>query len=135
MAKARNDSQTETEVKHAGTPFAYTVLKKVRVPTLKLDDEGEVFVRILEAITTKQSPVKGEDGVMRLKDIDIIRVENLATKEVCDMVGGAALVSTLKDYEGGNGAYIGKCFRIAKHRPAAGKRFKNYEVDEISVPD
>lgn len=134
MAKAKTE-QTETEVKHAETPFAYKVLRKVRVGTLKIADEGEVFVRVLEPISTKATPTKGEDGIMRMKDIDILRVVDLTDGQTKDIVAGAALGSTLRDFDGGNGKYVGCCFRIAKHKAREGKRFKDYEVDQIEDPE
>lgn len=136
MTKSKSSTEnTETEIKHAGTPFAFKVIKKVRVGTLKIKDEGEVFIRALEAIAQKQSPVKGDDEVMRMKEIDILRVTDLTTNEVKDMVVGAALKSALLDFGGGNGKYIGNCFRIAKHKAREGKRFKDYEVDQIEDPE
>lgn len=135
MAKAKNTTETETETKHAGTPFAYKVVKRVRVGTLKVEDGGEVFVRILSAIETKASPVKGDDGVMRMKDIDVVRVTDLTDGVEKEMVVAVVLSKTLKDFDGGNGKYVGLCFRIQKQPKVEGKRFKNYEVDQIEDPE
>jgi len=128
-------AETETEIRHPGTNFSYKVVKKVRVPTLKIDEDGEYFVKCLEGIQTKSTPSKGEDGVVRMKEIDTLRIVDLTTGAVQDVVVGAALKSTLLDFNGGNGQYIGCCFRIVKRKAAAGKRFKNYEVDQIEVPN
>lgn len=132
MAKAR--TETETETKHAGTPFAFKVVRQIKVPTLKIEEGKDYFVHVTQPIETRQTRVQDPITKMDvLKDIDIIRCVNLETGEVVEMVGSAAVSSTLKDYDGGNAKYVGKSFRLRKGANAPGKRYKLWQIDEIEA--
>jgi hypothetical protein len=133
MAKAKSEMKSETVTRNAGTK--YKVIEHVRVPTIKIPENTPMALRILQAIQTKQTKVKGEDGVERLKDIDTVRVMDHDTGELGEIVVGAALGNILRDYGGGNGAYVGLDFLIEKGATQEGKRYKAYTVSRIEVEE
>ena len=111
----------------------YEVVEDVRVPNYRLPQDKPCALRILTPITSKQKKIKGEDGVERIGTIVTARVLDHATGETGEMVIGAALVSILKDYNGGNGAYVGCDFLVTKCKAPEGKRYKEYKVSRITV--
>jgi len=125
----------------AGTKFARVGF--VSLNTLKLADNGSVFVRCLEPmaikLTTQKEKQKDAQGVEREveveKELTIIRVQDLQDKTPKQMVLGVVLGKELSAYKGGNQAYVGLCFEITKRPAAEGKRAKRYEIFEIADPD
>lgn len=134
MAKSKANQPTVTAeavipVTPEGSPFKRKVA--VMMPTLKIKEGETVYVQITQPIITKQTAVKDDDGEMKLKDISVMNVCNLETGELMQMVPGKALEQNLKDYKGGNQAYVGLSFEITKHKAAEGKRWKPYTLFEI----
>ena len=138
MGKSKNQTETNDSapVVVPATPQGSLFKRKsaVMVPTLKLVEDKPVYVQITQPIQVKQSLVKGDDGVDRMKDISIASIVNLETGELMSFVVGKALEQNLKDYQGGNNKYVGLSFEITKHSSAPGKRWKAYSLFEID-PD
>jgi hypothetical protein len=117
--------------------FAYEVSRKVVVPQLKMQDDIAIFVRFDGRIVTEAKVGKG--GVPKLDEdgnpssISTARVVDLRTGTVCGIVAGVGLVSALRQAYSEEG-YVGRCFRICKRAAIRGKRFKEYEIDEIKEP-
>jgi hypothetical protein len=113
----------------------FKIEKRIVVPTMKVELNTAIFVRFEQPIEArkKMEEEKQPDGTMKAveKTIEIARVTNLETGEICEIVAGTVLMSELAEaYE--QGGYVGKSFRILK-KDVAGKRYKAYELDEISV--
>jgi hypothetical protein len=118
-------------------------LAPVTVPTLKLPDGESVFVRItqpmLDKVTQEEVAVVNIDGTkgtnVTEKTIRVLSVVDLTDNKPKQLVAGAILASNLRDYKGGNMAYLGKCFEIYKGSVKPGGRAKLYEVYEIADPE
>ena len=111
----------------------FTVKEQVKVPTLKVKEDQQIVIRCLQPISVRSAEVKGDDGVMRMKEIEILRVMDHEDGQTKDMVVGASLSKSLKDYKGGNCAYVGLDFALVKRKAAEGKRFKDWEVSQVEV--
>lgn len=113
----------------------YKVERRIIVPTMKVEVGKEIFIRFEQPIELreKMEEEKQADGTMKAvkKEIEIARVTNLETGELCEIVAGTVLMSELSEGYPNNG-YVQKCFRIVK-KDVPGKRYKAYELDEISV--
>lgn len=116
----------------AGAPkeFKYTVARRVVVPTMKVETNVAYFVRFESVIEKRLKMEEGKDGKMEEKTIEIARVTNLETGEICEIVAGTVLMSELTEGYPEHG-YVGHCFRILK-KDVPGKRYKAYELDEIT---
>jgi hypothetical protein len=118
----------------AKVELKYEIARRVVVPTMKVGNEP-IFVKIVQAIEKrlKMEDEKQADGTVKPveKTIEIARVVNLETGELVEIVVGTVLLSEL---DGGypDASYVDKCFRIKKS-DVAGKRYKTYELDEITV--
>ncbi len=108
----------------------YSIAKRIVVPTMKVEVDTPIFVRFEQAIEARKK-IEEVEGKSVEKMIEIARVTNLETGEICEIVAGTVLMSELAEAYAENG-YIGKCFRICK-KNVAGKRYKAYELDEITV--
>lgn len=142
MAKNKNQTQNQSDVKteaivipprQGSSPFKR--IASVTLPTLKVEEGKPVFVMITDAIVSKQTVGKDDEGKPVLKMIDVMPIVNLETGELMTMVPGKALGQNLKDYKGGNGAYIGLCFELTKHPKPEGKRWKPWSIFEIQKPE
>ena len=138
MGKSKN--QTETVVVPGANPVPATpagqLFKRkaaVNLPVLKLEEGKPVFVHVTGPIIEKMAPVKGEDGVERMKTILLCPVVELETGEIMQIVTGVNLAQTLRDYKGGNQAYVGLSFEITKLKSAPGKKWKPYSVFEVEA--
>lgn len=138
MVKNKNTTTTqETAPAPRVVPGANPNFKRVAsvtLPTLKTEDDVPVFIMITSPMVDKMTPKKGEDGEMRMGKITTMNVVNLETGECMCMVPGKALEQNLKDYKGGNQAYVGLCFEVCKHKQAAGKSWKAWSIHEIEKP-
>lgn len=136
MAKSKNPETTKPAepVKYDDDDgMEYSIVGHVRTPTLKVVDGQSVVVKILQPIETKNTMSKDDKGNPIAKEIDVLRVCHLRTGEVMELVAGVALKSALLEYKGGNNAYVGLCYRLKKLPPLAGKRHKQWEIQEIAV--
>ncbi len=119
-------------------PAKFTRLGSVSSAQLKLEDDIPVYVKITNTVDVQAKKKRGvvqtdpEDGNSPLT-IDILKVVNLETGQVMQMVSGKALTQRLREYKGGNDAYVGLCFEITKKSKPKGssQRWKDYEVFEI----
>lgn len=134
MAK-KNETATNTET---AAPVAFKRLAPVTLPILKHPENTSIFVQVDSAIVTDP---KTKGGVPMLDEegnpatISTVRVVDMETGELMNYVVGAMLKSELQRYRGGNNAYVGLCFEIAKKAAAPGKRSKGYEIFEIENPN
>lgn len=117
----------------------FTVKRKVTVPTMKIKENDEIFVRILGKIEEKPSldkngaqKVDPETGV--LQTINVARVEDLTNKEISEIVLGLVPAKNLRAAYPDH-AYEGLCFRLLKKAAKEGKRAKEWEIDEIEDPE
>lgn len=141
MAKA--DSKPETTVKHAGTMFAFKVIKKIRVPTLKTEEGQTLYIRAISAIEERVAEDQDDNGLPTTKTVHVLRVGHLQLKddgsgvieEEKDLVVPSILLATLNEFEGGNKKYVGVCFAITKGKNQPGKRYKLWSVDQIADPN
>lgn len=115
----------------------------VTLPTLKVENEQTVYIRVLHPILEKRSEdqveitnpdgTKGKATVEKI--VNVATVQNLQDGEQYHMVLGAILATQLKDYKGGNSQYVGMCFEVTKLPPRPGKRAKDYSIHQIEDPD
>lgn len=135
MAKAKNtETVTDTAVSDAPAPVAFKRKGVVTVPVLKIEEGKSYFVHIRDAIKTKTvSEIDPKTGLSSDKEINIIPVVDLEDGEIKEIVGGAILVSELKDYKGGNSQYMGLSFEIMKNPAKPGKRAKQWTIYEIET--
>lgn len=129
---AKPPAKPQTSITNPGTPFRR--LAPVKVPTLQLLDDDPVYVKITGPIKDTDKNELDEKGNPTTKTIRLIPVVDLQTGELSEIVAGTALVQNLRDYKGGNFAYVGLCFEIIKHKRAEGKKWKAYSIFEIEAP-
>lgn len=119
----------------AGSAVKFKIARRIVVPTMKVEMDTEIFVRFEQPIEKrlKMEEEKQPDGSLKSveKTIEIGRVTNLETGEICEIVAGTVLLSELGEAYP-NAEYVGKCFRILKKK-VPGKRYNAYELDEIEV--
>ena len=133
-SKNKSKSATDTFIKGG----EYKRLCAVTVPTLKTLEDVPIHVKITRPVEIK--PKLDKNGAQSVDDdgralsIDILHCVNLDTGEMVQVVAGKGLTMNLREYDGGNDAYVGRCFEITKHASPAGKRWKPYSVYEIEAP-
>jgi hypothetical protein len=135
--KPSNDTQdaNPAPIQRIGENPLFKRIGAVTLPTLKTVDGKPEFIMVTGAIEEKMTQGKDEDGKPVLKKISVMPIVNLQTGELMGMVPGKALVQNLKDYKGGNGAYIGLCFEVTKFAKAEGKTWKAWSIHEIAKPE
>lgn len=111
----------------------YQVRGQATIPTFKIADGETIGVQIDGEIQMKAKTKKGE-AVLDPEtgeplNIAIVKVVNIDTGEVGQIVAGVVLQRALLEYPGG---YVGKCFAITKHVAPAGQRAKPWSVFEIA---
>lgn len=138
MAKNKNTAPASTDAaapaSRVGENPAFKRIASVTLPTLKTQDGKPVYIKVLAAMVEKQTPKKNEDGTTRMGVITTMNVVNLETGELCCLVPGKALEQNLRDYKGGNQAYVGLCFEVCKYAKAEGKSWKAWSIHEIEAP-
>ncbi len=121
----------KNDVKAAvGTALKFKLARRIVVPTMKVELDTEIFIRFEQKIEARKK-IEEENGQQVEKTIEIARVTNLETGEICEIVAGTVLMSELSEAYPEHG-YVNKCFRILK-KNVPGKRYKAYELDEIEV--
>lgn len=133
MAKPKT---TEIETTQEAAPAVPTFTRKavVTVPVLKIEEGVSYYVHIRDAIQTKiVSEMDPKTGLSSDKELNLLPVVDLTTGEIKQIVAGAALVGELKDYKGGNSAYMGLSFEIIKNPAKPGKRAKQWTIYEIEA--
>lgn len=131
---AKNDNAAVAPAVSAGG-LKFDVKRRIVVPTMKVELNKAIFIRFEQAIEArkKMEDEKQADGSMKPveKTIEIARVTNLETGEIVEFVAGTVLMSELSQAYP-EWAYVNKSFRILK-KDVPGKRYKDYELDEIEV--
>lgn len=125
-APAQDNSKDKTPAT-AAAPFKPKILKRVTLPTMKLQPVN--YVKFLSAIVAKPKQEKDENGKLVEKTIDIAHAVNLETGEEVHFVVGDVLKKELTSAYPKD-AYVGKAFMVEK-RDVPGKRYKNYFIAEI----
>lgn len=143
MAKANSEAVKSEEVVVTGLPPKFKRVGAVTVPTLKVEEgdtvhfyvRGEFQEKATKNKETVRDPITGVETIV-YKDVilDILPIVNLETSEIMQLVGGTVLVKELKNYNGGNKAYVGKSFEVLKKSAKPGSRAKLYEIYEIETP-
>jgi hypothetical protein len=137
MAKSKTESEsvviTEGVSTIPKTPTGQLFKRRaaVNLPVLKLDVDKPVFVHVTGEIVCKKTEQKADDGSVSLKDIFLVPVVNMETGELMQFVAGSNVLSTLREYKGGNNNYVGLAFEITKLPKAPGKKWHPYSVFEV----
>lgn len=110
----------------------YQVKGQATLPTFKIEEGQTIGLMLDGEIQLKPKTVKGE-AVLDPQtgeplNIAIVKVVNVDTGEVGQIVAGVVLQRALTEYPGG---YVGKSFAITKHAAPAGQRAKPWTVLEI----
>ena len=122
MAKAK------TQKAVPGGKYART--RSVTLPTLRLEEEIAVYVKITGAMHVSQVQQKPDkDGKVK-EPATVAPVVNVETGEVAQIIVGAALKGILSDTYPKD-SYVELSFEITKHGKAPGKRYNTYSVFEI----
>lgn len=112
----------------------YVVKGAATLPTFKIEEGVTVGLMILGEMVAKQKMKKGEaildPETGEAMVINIIKVVNIESDEVGQIVAGVVLARALSEYPGG---YVGKTFAITKHAAPAGQRAKPWSVFEIDA--
>ncbi len=145
MAKAKPSKALEAKQKAMPSKPSKTIsggkftrIRMVSGSQLKTRDNEPVYVKITNAIDVQaklnkdKTPKLNEEGDPAT--INILKVVDLETGELATMVAGAALCDRLRTFDGGNEAYVGRCFEIVKKAAAPPARWKDYEIFEIDAP-
>lgn len=114
----------------------FKVLKNVTLPTLSLKENEVAFVRFEEPIFVgkKVEPKPGSTEKQK-EPPHLVNVTDLETGELKTLILNTVLKSTI-DEQYPQGAYVRKCFRIAKLPKKAGKDYHGFQIQEVSVePD
>lgn len=136
MAKSKPSKSSkptdEVDVCDDVTLDGFALGEPVTIPTFKVPENEPKYFRIDSPIDTKKKTKRGqteldEDGNERT--IATVRVVDLETGELGQIVAGAVLVSSLSAYKGGD--YVGRSFRFVKRPAKEGSRAKLWEVREI----
>lgn len=125
MAKRKKAAK---KVELVGGKFTRT--RSVTLPTLRLAEEGTVYVKItgpMTQSTVQQKPDK--DGKVK-EPATVAPVVNVETGELTQIIVGAALKGILGETYPKDG-YVDRSFEITKHGKAPGKRYNTYSVFEI----
>jgi hypothetical protein len=138
MAKKAIESKVKPAPAHQalGVAQQYKKLKAVTMPTLKIEDDQEYYIKILSPITqsTKLVQVSGagkKTAADQMEPPKVITIINLDSGEEMQMVCNAVLVSELNSAYP-NDKYIGKCFCISKYA-IEGKRYKGMTITEVAA--
>ena len=133
MAKDKKTTETASAapIQRKGENPAFKRVGAVTLPTLKTVDGVPAYIMVTGEIVEKMTQGKNDDGEIVAKKIRIMPVVNLETGELMTIVPGKALEQNLKDYKGGNKAYIGLCFEVTKYAKAEGKTWKAWSIHEI----
>ena len=131
MATSKNRA-SETATPNPST-FVPKIIKVVTVPLLKLRAGMTVHVKI-EAPMEKGKVQKNEPDK---EPATLLRVTNLETGELCQIIVGAALHGIFDD-EYPEASYVGRGFQIVigeqkDSKAGGGKRYNQYTVNEIEV--
>lgn len=110
----------------------YQVKGHATLPTFKVKESAPIVVQfdgdiIAKEKRDKNGPVLDDKGNPAI--IHVVKVVNVETGEVGQIVCGAVLVRALKEYPGG---YVGKTFALTKHPGETGKA-KQWSVVEVSL--
>ncbi len=111
--------------------FTPKIIRQVTVPLLKFAVDVPLFIRS-EGKIYKGKEIKGTKGGVKMEPADLMRVVNLETGEIAEVIVGALFKDTLTE-EYPDHAYVGKCFSIVQKK-IEGKRYKGYVISEIEAP-
>ena len=112
-------------------PKNVKVVKAVTRPTLTLEQNTPVYVRILKGIYVGKE-IKGSEKKADAKPADIADIINLETGKEQQLVVGAVVKSNFEECYPKE-SYVGKSFMITKLDKKEGKRYFNYEISEIQA--
>jgi len=125
--KVQYDETTKTNQTHVA--FKPKILRRVTLPQFKVVELN--YYKFDSAIVEKLKIEKDDKGVMVEKTVAVAHVTDLVTGEQGQIVVGSVLRGVLAENYA-NDSYVDKAFAIRKN-DVAGKRYKNYLVDEIEA--
>lgn len=113
-----------------GTLPKFSTSRKLTYELLKKKDFETCYVKITSEIFTGKA-IAGVPGQQKMEPARLCRVVDLTTGEEKEMICNKVLESALtENYEGSS--YVGLCFSIRQY-PITGRRYKGYELTEITV--
>lgn len=121
MSKSKN-------IKAVDNRKVFKRVKAVTLPTRKMNVDEPAYLTINSIKITKSQNIDKTTG--EKLDLPVAQCIDLESGELCEVVLGAALISTLVEtytLEGVNG----KSFEITKINKKAGKEYYSYTVFEI----
>ena len=126
MAKAKAKAPA------APTGGRFTRTRSVTLPTLRIEEETPVYVKVTGPMTVSQVQQK-PDGDGKVKEpATVMPVVNIDSGEVAQIIVGAALKGILNETYPKE-SYVDLSFEICKHGKAPGKRYNTYSVFEIEA--
>ena len=115
-------------------PSKLKVVKRVTLPTLKLQPNAAVYVKITDPMFEgKKNNSKDDDD--NKKAPMIFNVIDLTDGEPKQMVAGTVVQKEiLENYE--KNSYVGKCFEIIKgqQKGSNDRKYYTYQISEIEDP-
>ncbi len=107
------------------TKFKPKVIKQVTMPTMKVEADAPVYVRITDPA------VKPDKGLPK-----VLSVVNLENKEKVQLTAGSIVVKKIIEAYP-NVRYVGLCFAISKSKKGSGtgRGYFTYDISQIEDPE
>ena len=119
---------TKKEVTTISAPGARRTLT---VPVLKMEDEREFRIKILDAFRESKAQNLAE-GKRQMDPATVCTVENLDDGKRYTLILNKVLHGVITEAFTGT-SYVGQSFWFVRHAKAKGKRYHTFSVDVISV--
>lgn len=103
--------------------------RTLTVPVLKLEDEKEYQVTILDKFRTSQAQSLAE-GKRQMDPATVCTVENLDDGKRYTLILNKVLLGVITEAFPGE-AYVGESFAFTRHAKAKGKRYHTFSVDVL----
>lgn len=114
-------------------PFSLAVKTKLTKAVIKFEKDVPVYVKIVGAMHAGKQ-IKGTGDKQSMEPATLCDVVNLESGEEMQLIVSTLVKSILDDNYPGD-TYVGKGFQITKHNKREGKRYFDYSVDEVSLPE
>ena len=109
----------------------YTIQKNITANVWKWEIGVEKLFRVESAIRIGRAPKPGSTIVKAAELLDVIDLKT-GKKEVL-ITGTVIRDNLIETYP--NDGYVGKCFRAVQGPVKEGKKYKTYDLEEITVED
>lgn len=129
---SKNESKAEKIKENPAQGFQFEVVKRVTLPTFKLEVDIPLFCEITDPIFLSEAKA-GKDGKKEDRQpAHVANVMNLTNGEFGQIVMGVVLAENIKE-KYPDDSYVGKSFSIVKKTKREGKNYHGYEITEIKV--